>query len=51
MAGRATAKVSIPSPNQLFHPNILNETIYPNIEDFANDIAKFIMRRYKHFMT
>ena len=40
VAGRATAKVSIPSPNQLFHPNILNETIYPNIEDFANDIAK-----------
>ncbi|RIP35993.1 5-methyltetrahydropteroyltriglutamate--homocysteine S-methyltransferase [Staphylococcus gallinarum] len=38
--GRATSKVSIPSPNQLFHPNILNEAIYPDIEDFAKDVAK-----------
>ncbi len=38
--GRATSKVSIPSPNQLFHPNILNEEIYPDIEDFAHDVAK-----------
>lgn len=38
--GRATAKVSIPSPNQLFHPNILNEDIYPDIEDYAHDVAQ-----------
>lgn len=38
--GRATAKVSIPSPNQLFHPNILNKEVYPNINDFAHDVAK-----------
>jgi len=38
--GRATAKVSIPSPNQLFHPNILNEAIYPDINDFARDVSK-----------
>lgn len=38
--GRATAKVSIPSPNQLFHPNILNEELYPDINDFAHDVAK-----------
>lgn len=38
--GRATAKVSIPSPKQLFHPNILNEEIYPNIEDYASDVAQ-----------
>ncbi|RIN25564.1 5-methyltetrahydropteroyltriglutamate--homocysteine S-methyltransferase [Staphylococcus succinus] len=38
--GRATAKVSIPSPNQLFHPDILNETIYPDIEDFATDVSQ-----------
>lgn len=37
---RGIAKVSIPSPNQLFHPNILNETIYPDIKDFAHDVAQ-----------
>jgi 5-methyltetrahydropteroyltriglutamate--homocysteine methyltransferase len=37
---RGIAKVSIPSPNQLFHPNILNEDIYPNIKDFAHDVAQ-----------
>ncbi|MDT3958288.1 5-methyltetrahydropteroyltriglutamate--homocysteine S-methyltransferase [Staphylococcus kloosii] len=37
---RGIAKVSIPSPNQLFHPNILNEAIYPNIKDFAHDVAQ-----------
>ena len=36
----AQHKVSIPSPNQLFHPNILNEDIYPDIEDFAKDVSK-----------
>lgn len=38
--GRGTSKVSIPSPNQLFHPNILNETIYPDIESYSHDVAK-----------
>jgi 5-methyltetrahydropteroyltriglutamate--homocysteine methyltransferase len=37
---RGIAKVSIPSPNQLFHPNILNEDIYPDIKDFAHDVAQ-----------
>ena len=46
----ATAKVSIPSPNQLFHPNILNEDIYPNIEDFAHDISEAYRQSLQHFM-
>jgi 5-methyltetrahydropteroyltriglutamate--homocysteine methyltransferase len=38
VAGRAVAKQTIPSPNQLFSAGIRNETIYPDIEDYANDI-------------
>lgn len=37
---RGIAKVSIPSPNQLFHPNILNEDLYPDIKDFAHNVAQ-----------
>ncbi|SFL48280.1 5-methyltetrahydropteroyltriglutamate--homocysteine S-methyltransferase [Halanaerobium salsuginis] len=40
VAGRAVAKQTIPSPNQLFHPGIRNQTIYPEIEDYAADIVK-----------
>lgn len=46
---RATTKVSIPSPNQLFHTNILNETVYPNLEDFAHDIAVAYRKTLQHF--
>lgn len=38
--GRATSKVSIPSPNQLFHPNILNHEIYPDINEYAKDVSE-----------
>ncbi|GGI40783.1 5-methyltetrahydropteroyltriglutamate--homocysteine S-methyltransferase [Mammaliicoccus stepanovicii] len=38
--GRAVSKVSIPSPNQLFHPNILNHELYPDINEFAKDVSK-----------
>ncbi|MDI2586331.1 5-methyltetrahydropteroyltriglutamate--homocysteine S-methyltransferase [Psychrobacillus sp. NEAU-3TGS] len=38
--GRAVAKQTIPSPNQLFHPGIRDENIYPDVEDFAKDIIK-----------
>lgn len=37
---RGIAKVSIPSPNQLFHPDILNDEIYPDIRDYAHDVAQ-----------
>src|SRR5690625_1252629 len=38
--GRAVAKQTIPSPNQLFNAGIQNLDIYPDIEDYANDIIK-----------
>lgn len=38
--GRAVAKQTIPSPNQLFNIGIRDESIYPNIEDYANDIIQ-----------
>ncbi|KAA1042368.1 5-methyltetrahydropteroyltriglutamate--homocysteine S-methyltransferase [Macrococcus equipercicus] len=37
---QGTAKVTIPSPNQLFHPNILNHDIYPDINDYQRDVSK-----------
>ncbi|WP_400246648.1 5-methyltetrahydropteroyltriglutamate--homocysteine S-methyltransferase [Niallia sp. JL1B1071] len=37
---RAVAKMTIPSPNQLFNAGIRNEEIYPEIEDYANDIIQ-----------
>ena len=36
--GRAVAKQTIPSPNQLFNAGIQNTDIYPDIEDYAADI-------------
>lgn len=38
--GRAVAKQTIPSPNQLFNVGIQNKEIYPNIEDFAEDVIQ-----------
>ncbi|MFJ7831077.1 5-methyltetrahydropteroyltriglutamate--homocysteine S-methyltransferase [Peribacillus sp. NPDC046944] len=38
--GRAVAKQTIPSPNQLFAVGVHNEEIYPDIEDYAKDIIK-----------
>lgn len=38
--GRALAKQTIPSPNQLFNPGIRDEIIYPDIEDFAKDVIQ-----------
>ncbi|MFC4559061.1 5-methyltetrahydropteroyltriglutamate--homocysteine S-methyltransferase [Virgibacillus kekensis] len=38
--GRAIAKQTIPSPNQLFNSGIHNSDVYPDIEDYANDIIK-----------
>ncbi|QDP40884.1 5-methyltetrahydropteroyltriglutamate--homocysteine S-methyltransferase [Radiobacillus deserti] len=38
--GRAVAKQTIPSPNQLFHVGIRDETIYPSVDDFAEDVIQ-----------
>lgn len=40
VGGRAVAKQTIPSPNQLFHPEIRNVEIYPTVEEFAADIIQ-----------
>ena len=38
VAGRAVAKQTIPSPNQLFNVGIRDESIYPDIEEYAKDV-------------
>ncbi|MCF3943786.1 5-methyltetrahydropteroyltriglutamate--homocysteine S-methyltransferase [Oceanobacillus alkalisoli] len=38
--GRAVAKQTIPSPNQLFHPGMIDETVYSDIEDYAKDVIQ-----------
>ncbi|TDM12256.1 5-methyltetrahydropteroyltriglutamate--homocysteine S-methyltransferase [Macrococcus lamae] len=40
VGNQGTAKVSIPSPNQLFHPNILNHDIYPDINLYQRDVSQ-----------
>lgn len=38
--GRAVAKQTIPSPNQLFREDIINEEVYPDYETYARDIVQ-----------
>lgn len=38
--GRAIVKQTIPSPNHFFNAGIHNEVIYPDIEEYADDIIK-----------
>lgn len=40
VGGRAIAKQTIPSPNQLFNQGIRNEEIYPDIEAYAKDVIQ-----------
>ncbi|MCT2536931.1 5-methyltetrahydropteroyltriglutamate--homocysteine S-methyltransferase [Aquibacillus koreensis] len=40
VGGRAVAKQTIPSPNQLFNKGIRDETIYPDIEEYAKDVIQ-----------
>ncbi|SER22444.1 5-methyltetrahydropteroyltriglutamate--homocysteine S-methyltransferase [Piscibacillus halophilus] len=40
VGGRAVTKQTIPSPNQFFNAGIRNENIYPDIEEYANDLIK-----------
>ncbi len=38
--GRAVAKLTIPSPNQLFHPGMRDSDTYADIEAYAKDIIQ-----------
>ena len=49
VAGRAVAKQTIPSPNMLFNVGIRNEGIYPDIEEYAQDIIKTYRDALKAF--
>lgn len=46
---RAVPKQTIPSPNQLFDAGIRNPEIYPDIEDFANDVIQAYRDAVKAF--
>ena len=47
--GRAVAKQTIPSPNQLFNEGIRDVNIYPDIEDYANDVIQAYRDAIKAF--
>ncbi|WP_277583982.1 5-methyltetrahydropteroyltriglutamate--homocysteine S-methyltransferase [Psychrobacillus antarcticus] len=49
VAGRAVAKQTIPSPNQLFHSGIRDEHIYPDVEDFAKDVIAAYQKTIQAF--
>lgn len=49
VAGRAVAKQTIPSPNQLFNEGIRDVTIYPDIEEYAQDIIQAYRDAIKAF--
>ena len=49
VGGRAVAKQTIPSPNQLFNIGIRDENIYPDIEEYANDIIQAYQDALKAF--
>ncbi|MBD8069719.1 5-methyltetrahydropteroyltriglutamate--homocysteine S-methyltransferase [Bacillus sp. PS06] len=46
---RAVAKQTIPSPNQLFNAGIRNLEIYPDLEEFANDVIQTYRDAIKAF--
>ncbi|WP_405103431.1 5-methyltetrahydropteroyltriglutamate--homocysteine S-methyltransferase [Oceanobacillus sp. FSL H7-0719] len=46
---RAIAKQTIPSPNQFFNAGIRNLEIYPDIEEYANDIIQTYRDAIKAF--
>lgn len=49
VGGRAVAKQTIPSPNQLFNAGIRNEEIYPDVEEYASDIIQAYRDALKAF--
>ncbi len=49
VGGRAVAKQTIPSPNQLFPSEIRNKEIYPDIEAYAKDVIQAYRDAVKAF--
>nr|WP_106783067.1 5-methyltetrahydropteroyltriglutamate--homocysteine S-methyltransferase [Lysinibacillus timonensis] len=49
VGNRAVAKQTIPSPNQLFNAGIRNLEIYPDIEEYANDVIQAYRDAIKAF--
>ncbi|MCJ7840012.1 5-methyltetrahydropteroyltriglutamate--homocysteine S-methyltransferase [Lederbergia sp. NSJ-179] len=49
VGGRAVAKQTIPSPNQLFNEGIRDVDIYPDIEEYANDVIQAYRDAIKAF--
>ncbi len=47
--GRAVVKQTIPSPNQFFNAGIQNIDIYPDIEEYANDIIQAYQDAFQAF--
>ncbi|SHG19201.1 5-methyltetrahydropteroyltriglutamate--homocysteine S-methyltransferase [Ornithinibacillus halophilus] len=47
--GRAVAKQTIPSPNQLFHAGIRNPEIYPTLDEYAKDVIQTYRDALKAF--
>jgi 5-methyltetrahydropteroyltriglutamate--homocysteine methyltransferase len=46
---RAVAKQTIPSPNQLFNAGIRNLEIYPDVQEYANDVIQTYRDAVKAF--
>ena len=49
VAGRAVAKVTIPSPNQYFNAGIRDVNIYPDLEVYTKDIIQAYRDAFKAF--
>jgi len=49
VGGRAVAKQTIPSPNQLFNAGIRNLEIYPDLEEYTKDIIQAYRDAIKAF--
>jgi len=49
VAGRAVAKLTIPSPNQFFNIGIRDVNVYPDLEEYAKDIIQVYREAFKAF--
>ncbi|WP_422122404.1 5-methyltetrahydropteroyltriglutamate--homocysteine S-methyltransferase [Planococcus sp. X10-3] len=49
VGGRAVPKLTIPSPNQFFNQGIRDESIYPDIEDYAKDVIQVYRDAFQTF--